>query len=89
MNFIQLALSPNTYIGALLGAAIVALWAVFWHGPNEYERAELETRERLVSNYNDAVGDLTDAGDKAVARQVMCIADGGMWFAGRGECRYR
>lgn len=76
----------NTWVGASFAAIIVSLGAILWYGPQQYRIAETETATRLTQEYNDAVDNLVDPADKAVARQVHCVATGGVWFAGRGFC---
>lgn len=86
MNTWQFFTSINTYAGAAIAGILVFIWAIFHHGPNEYKRAELVVTQKLTEAYDEAVGDLTDEADKAVARRVQCVASGGVWLAGRGIC---
>lgn len=64
-------LSPNTWIGAAVAAAVALLWALLWHGPAKFDEGVL--RERAANT--EETRKLQAEHDQKVALLQAEIAD--------------
>lgn len=83
---IGVLLSPNTWIGGAIAAGAVLAWAVFWHGPNQYQAGGIATAARLDAATSKAAKELFNEADQAALLRRQCLARGGVYDFGASKC---
>ncbi len=78
-------------VAGLAGAVIVAgpllAWNTFVDNPRQRAEAEARVTAELTANFFSAMGDLTDAAEKARAARRFCLDSGRLYDIGTGDCR--
>lgn len=83
---LAILLNPNSWIGAAIGAGIILAWAVFWHGPNQYQAGGIATAARLDAATSKAAKELFNEADQAALLRRQCLARGGVYHFGSSKC---
>jgi hypothetical protein len=79
-------LSPSTYVGAAVAGAAALGWAVFFHGPAQYEAGGLKKAAELDAATNQALKELSDEADRARFLRRQCIELGRVYEFATGRC---
>lgn len=79
-------LSPNAWIGALVGAAFAVMWAVFFHGPSQYEAGGLAKAAQLDAATKQAAQEISDNAERSRYLRRQCVDSGGVYNFADGKC---
>ncbi len=72
--------------GALLGASAAVLWAVMFHGPDQYAAGGAAKAAQLDAATNIAIQELANEADRARFLRRQCLERGGVYLVSTGRC---
>ena len=72
--------------GVLLGASAAILWAVLFHGPDQYHAGGAAKAALLDAATNAAIQELANEADRARFLRRQCLERGGLFSVSAGRC---
>lgn len=74
-------------VGMMVAGAVLSAYNRFIENPRIRHETEVRVSAEMTANFFNAMGDLTDAAEKARASRRFCLDSGRVFDIATGDCR--